>query len=44
MSALRSSRHSAGMAGAQVDAVARKVAAIVAQHPEAAAYQAGDIL
>ena len=33
-----------GMAGAQVDAVARKVAAIVAQHPEAAAYQAGDIL
>ena len=33
-----------GMAGAQVEAVARKVAAVVAEHPEAAGYTPGDIL
>ncbi len=33
-----------GVAGAQVDAVAARVAAIVAAHPEAAAYRPADIL
>lgn len=33
-----------GVAGAQVEAVARKVAAVVAEHPEAAGYTPGDIL
>jgi adenylosuccinate lyase len=33
-----------GMASAQVDAVARKVAAVVAEYPQAAAYSPGDIL